>query len=415
MSLLIENAKQIVTCHTQGKRYTSGKDQSKVGVIENASIYCEDGCIKLMEHEIPSGIKESAKNVIDASNKVIMPGFVDSHTHLVFAGERSNEYSMRMKGKSYEEIAKAGGGILNTVTATRQSSKEELKQSAKKRLDCFTKFGVTTIEAKSGYGLDFETEIKILEVINELKKESPLDIFATYLGAHAFPKDKHREEYIDTIINKAIPEIKERNLAHFIDAFCEMNYFTPEETETILNKGKEAGLIPKLHTNQFYSIGGVETAVKCNAISADHLECMKPHDIKSLIKSNVIACVLPAVSYFLNIPYAPARDLIDNDIPVAIATDFNPGSSMTENIQLVMSLAVQNMKLCVEEVINAVTINGAAALGVSDTVGSLEEGKQADIVIFDMPDYNHLVYHFGVNHLEKVIKKGEVIYDCNPV
>src|SRR5205085_1089430 len=209
-----------------------------------------------------------------------------------------------------------------------------------------------------------------------------------------------------------IPVISERKLAQFIDIFCEMDYFTPEETEKILTKGSQAGLIPKIHTNQFYSIGGIETAVKCNAISADHLEAMKPHDIKSLIKSNVIATVLPAVSYFLNIPYAPARDLIDNDIPVAIASDFNPGSSMTENLQLVMSLAVQNMKICVEEAINAVTINGAAALGVSDRVGSIEEGKQADLLIFDMPDYNHLVYHFGVNHLEKVIKKGKIIYEA---
>ena len=333
MNLLIENAKQIVTCHTQGERLTSGKSQSKIGLLENASLYCEDGIIKMMEHEIPSGIRESSELIIDARNKVIMPGFVDSHTHLVFAGERSNEFSMRMQGKSYEDIAKSGGGILNTVNATRSASKEELKEVAKKRLDTFTGFGVTTIEAKSGYGLDYETEIKILEVINELKNESPLDIFATYLGAHAFPKgklhdDKSHEEYINLIIDKVIPAVSERKLAQFIDAFCEMNYFTPEETEKILMKGSESGLIPKVHTNQFYSIGGIETAVKCKAISADHLECMKPHDIKALIKCNIIATILPAVSYFLNIPYAPARDLIDNDIPVAIATDFNPGSGV---------------------------------------------------------------------------------------
>ena len=411
MSLLIENAKQIVTCHTQGERFKSGEAQAQIGLLENAGIYCEDGIIKMMEHEIPSGVRESAKTVIDCRGKVVMPGFVDSHTHLVFAGERSNEFSMRMQGKSYEEIAKSGGGILNTVEATRNSSKGELLAAAGKRLNTFTQFGVTSIEAKSGYGLDYETEIKILEVINELKNESPLDIFATYLGAHAFPKGKSHDEYISVIINGVIPSVSERKLADFIDVFCEMNYFTPEETEKILTAGSEAGMIPKIHTNQFYSIGGVETAVKCKAISADHLECMKPHDIKSLIKSNVIACVLPAVSYFLNIPYAPARDLIDNDIPVALATDFNPGSAMTENIQLVMSLAVQNMKISVEEAINAVTINGAAALGISGKTGSLEEGKQADLLIFDMPDYNHLIYHFGVNHLEKVIKKGKVIYE----
>jgi imidazolonepropionase len=412
MSLLIENAKQIVTCHTQGKRYTSGKDQSRIGLLENASIYCEDGVIKMMEFEIPSRIKESAQTIIDARDKVIMPGFVDSHTHLVFAGERSNEFSMRMKGISYEEIAKSGGGILSTVNATKNASKNELKETAKKRLATFTRFGVTTIEAKSGYGLDYETEIKILEVINELKSESPLDIFATYLGAHALPEDKTREEYINLMLDEVIPAVSERKLAKFIDVFCEMNYFTPEETELILTKGSQSGLTPKIHTNQFYSIGGIEAAVKCKAISADHLESMKPHDIKSLIQSDVIACLLPSVSYFLNIPYAPARDLIDNDVPVALATDFNPGSSMTENIQLVLSLAVQNMKISVEEAINGITINGAAALGISDRAGSIEEGKQADLLVFDMPDYSHIAYHFGVNQIEKVIKKGKVIYEA---
>ncbi len=407
--LLIENAKQVVTCHTHGRKFKSGKYQSEIGVLDNASILVEKGIISWVGKKIPSTILKKDLRKIDAKNKIVLPGFIDCHTHTVFAGDRANEFSMRIRGMSYEEIAAAGGGIISTVKATRKASKEELVRLAMKRLKVSQNFGVTSIEIKSGYGLDVKNEIRMLEVISELKKKSPLDIYSTFLGAHAFPKDVSRKEYIDSILYEMIPLIAKRELAIFIDAFCEKNYFTPKESQTIFEQGRKFGLVPKLHTNQFNSIGGIETAIKTKCISVDHLEVMTEKEIKHLAGTNIIAVLLPAVSYFLGIPYAPARKLIANKIPVALATDFNPGSSMTQNIQLVMSLAVRMLKMNIEETINTVTINAAASLGVSDKVGNIEEGKQADLLIFDLPDYKHLLYNFGVNHLETMIKNGRVL------
>jgi imidazolonepropionase len=342
-----------------------------------------------------------------------MPGFIDSHTHVVFAGDRANEYRMRLEGKTYEEIAQAGGGIVNTVSSVRKTPKAKLIGLAEQRIWNSISFGVTTLEAKSGYGLDTKNEIKMLEVISDLNKHMPIDILPTFLGAHAFPKEMSRRDYFDMILYEMIPIVAKRKLARFIDVFCEKNYFTPEETNEIFEQGIRFGLIPKLHTNQFYSVGGIETAVRNKAISVDHLEVMTDDEVSALKRTGIVACVLPGVSYFLNIPYAPARKLIENDIPVAIATDFNPGSCMTENIQLIMSFAAQTapggMKMSINEIINAVTVNAAASLGISDTAGSIEVGKQADLLIFDMPSYEHLIYHFGMNQLESVIKKGEMI------
>ena len=409
MKLLIENAKQIVTCRTGGRRFNSGKHQSQVGLVKNSSIYIENGIIKWIGKKLPSYIKKSSVQKINARNKIIFPGFVDSHTHLVFAGDRSGEFAMRMEGRTYEEIAKAGGGIVNTVSALRKTSKKKLKALAEERIWSSISFGITTIEAKSGYGLDTRNEIKMLEVIRELDKEMPIDVYATFLGAHAIPKDISCKDYVDMILYEMIPMIAKRKLASFIDAFCEKNYYTPKETGKIFEQGVKFGLVPKLHTNQFHSVGGIETAVKHRAISVEHLEVMTAKEINLLKNKNTVACVLPGVSYFLNIPYAPARKLIDKNIPVAIATDFNPGSCMTENIQLMMSLAAQNMNMSVNEIINAVTVNAAASLGLSDRAGSIQPGKQADLLIFDMPSYEHLIYHFGVNMLESVIKNGEMI------
>ena len=409
MNLLIENASQIVTCHTNGRRFKAGKYQSQVGLLENQSIYIENGLIKWIGRKLPPALRKKNVKKIDARGKTVMPGFIDSHTHLVFAGDRANEYSMRIKGATYEEIAKAAGGILSTVKAVRKASKDELKRLAKNRISSSISFGVTTIEAKSGYGLDAKNEIKMLEVIKELKKEIPIDMYATFLGAHAFPKDRSREDYIDEILYEMIPQISKSGLASFIDAFCEKNYFTPKETEKIFRQGIKFGLVPKLHTNQFYSVGGIQTAIKCSAISVDHLEVMKPGDINALKGTGTIACLLPGVSYFLDISYAPARKLIESKIPVALATDFNPGSCMTENIQLIMSMAVQKLKMNIEETINAVTINGAASLGISDKTGSIEAGKRGDVVIFDVKNYRDILYHFGVNGAVKVIKRGNVI------
>lgn len=410
MNLLIENAKQIITCDSHGKKFKSGKSQSNIGLLNNSSIYIENGIIKWIGKKTPRPFLKKAHKKLDAKNKVIMPGFIDSHTHLVFAGDRSVEYAMRMSGKTYEEIAQAGGGIVNTVDAVRKASKNTLFDLAKQRIKNFISFGVTSIEIKSGYGLDTKNEIKMLEVINKLNTETDLDIYPTFLGAHAVPKGIDKKDYIDMILYEMIPLISKRGLAKFIDVFCEEGYFTTDETDAILQQGMKFGLIPKLHTNQFHSIGGVEIALKNKAITIDHLEALTDKEITVLKNKNIIACLLAGVSYFLDITYAPARKLIENNIPVALSTDFNPGSCMTENIQLIMSLAAQKMKMNIEEIINAVTINAAASLGISDTHGSIEPGKQADLLIFDIPDYKHLIYHFGINQIESVIKKGKVIY-----
>ncbi len=414
MNVLIENAKQVITCHSRGRKFKSGKNQSEIGLINNHSIYIENGRIKWIGNKLPSVLRKKNVLKINAGNKTVLPGFIDSHTHLVFAGNRADEYSMRINGSTYEQIAKTGGGILNTVEAVRKASKNELLELAAKRVESSIGFGVTTIEAKSGYGLDTVSEIKMLEVINELNQILPVDVYPTFLGAHAFPKDKTKDEYIDEILYEMIPQIAKKNLAIFIDAFCERKYFSAAQTEKIFRQGTKFSLIPKLHTNQFYSVGGIQAALKCGAVSVDHLEVMTARDIKALKGKSTIACLLPGVSYFLDIPYAPARMLIENKVPVALATDFNPGSAMSENIQFTMSLAVQLLRMNVEETINAVTINAAAALGVSHNVGSIETGKQGDLLIFDTPNYKDILYHFGVNQLEYVIKKGEVIHK-NPL
>lgn len=409
MSLLIENASQVVTCRLNRGKFKSGKEMSDIGLLTNVSIYSNDGLIQWIGKKLPQSILKKNLKKIDGKNKVILPGFVDSHTHSVFAGDRSNEYSLRIQGKTYEEIAAAGGGIVNTMTATRKTSKKELIKLTLKRLKKSLEFGVTTIEIKSGYGLDTKNEIKMLEVIKELKKITPIEIYATFLGAHAFPKDNNREDYIVKILNEMIPMIAKQELATFIDVFCEKNYYTPEDTERIFKQGIKFGLIPKLHTNQFYSIGGIKTAINNKAISVDHLEVMTNDEINNLKDKNIIACLLPTVSYFLDIPYAHARELIENNIPLALATDFNPGSSMTQNIQLVMSMAVHKLKMNIEETINAVTINGAAALNISDKKGSIGIGKQADMIIFDVPNYKHIFYNFGVNNLKIIIINGKIV------
>jgi imidazolonepropionase len=410
MDLLIHDAKQIVTCSAKGKRYKAGKTQSDIGLIEDAHIYIRNGLIKFVGSELPPSLRKKKVRSIFAGGKVVMPGFIDSHTHLVFAGDRVNEYSMRIAGKTYEEIAKAGGGIINTVNAVREKTFRYLFDIARDRIHNFIRFGVTTLEAKSGYGLDTENELKILRVIRELNNYPFIEIFSTFLGAHAVPDDKTREEYIEEILYEMIPKIAVLKLADFIDVFCEKNYFSADETEKILLQGMRFGLVPRFHTNQFNSIGGIDVALRTKAIAVDHLETLSKKEIAKLKRGGIIACLLPGASYFLNMQYPPARELIDSSIPVAIATDFNPGSCMTENIQLIMSLAVHEMKMNIEEAINAVTINAAASLGASGRIGSIEEGKQADLLIFDMPDYRHLFYHFGANHLETVIKKGKVVY-----
>jgi imidazolonepropionase len=423
MALLIKDISQLLTCRNESNLPKKGQEQADIGFLKNCNIFIEKdtvsftGSSKALLTYLKKNKKKDFKE-ISGKGKVVMPGFIDSHTHFVFAGNREDEYEMRIAGKSYEEIAAAGGGIVNTVGAVRKTPKAKLKELALKRLHNFVQAGVTTLEGKSGYGLDTQNEIKILEVINELNSDNPygLDILPTFLGAHAVPKGIKKEEYIDALLYEMIPEIKKRELAVFIDAFCEVNYFTAEETIRILTDGLMFGLIPKLHTDQFHSIGGVEAAISCNAISADHLEVLKDEDINKLsvynraANSYMIAGLLPGVSYFLDIAYPPARKLIDEGVPVALATDFNPGSCMTENLQLIMSIASSKLKMTAEEIINAVTYNAACSLFIQNKAGSIEEGKQADIGIFDMSSYKELLYHFGVNQLECLVKKGKIVY-----
>jgi len=363
----------------------------------------ESGFRKYLKQNKIKNFKE-----VDCTGKTVMPGFVDSHTHLVHAGSRANEYEMKIQGKSYEEIAKVGGGIAATVKAVRKATKTELHKLSEKRLHNFIKYGTTTLEAKSGYGLDVKNEIKLLEVINKLSRKNKygVDILPTFLGAHSIPPGVSKKEYIDTVCYEMIPQVAERRLAVFIDIFCEKGYFDAKDTKHILSIGAKFGMIPKVHTDQFYSIGGIGAAKKVNAISVDHLEVLNQKGINQLKGTNIIATLLPGCSYFLNMVYPPARKLIESGIPVALATDFNPGSCNTENMQIIMSLASLKMKMTAEEIINAVTVNGAFALNIQDKSGSLTSGKQSDILVFDFPIYKDLIYHFGVNQLEKVYKKG---------
>ncbi len=424
MDILVKDIKQLVTCKNRSRFPKSGRSQSDIGLIEKGNIFIEKGKITFVGNnsdlkKFLSTNKSSKYEIIDASKKVIMPGFIDSHTHFVFTGSREDEYEMRLAGKSYQDIAKKGGGIMSTVNAVRNTPKIRLKELAEERLKKFVEYGTTTIEGKSGYGLDLGNEVKTLEIMKELNAENKyqLDIIATFLGAHCIPPEKNKAEYVQEICHSLIPIVAKEKLAVFIDIFVEKNYFDIDDADKIFIMGKRFGFIPKLHIDQFNSIGGTDVAIKHHASSIDHLEVLTQKDILKLVNHNknkanrkIIATILPGVSYFLNISYAPARELIKNSIPVALATDFNPGSCMTENLQLIMSLASLKLNMSAEEILNAVTINAAFALNMENEIGSIEAGKQADFLIFDMPSYKYLVYNFGVNNLESVYKKGKLVY-----
>lgn len=402
--LLIQNISQIATPKPGVVR---GPELRNLRVIEEGAVYISEGIIRavgplseVLEHV------EGHPTILDAEGKAAVPGFVDSHSHLVFGGNRADEFAMRSAGMSYEEIAEQGGGIVSTVEATQKASKEELKNAGRIRLHKALKQGITTMEIKSGYGLDLETEQKMLEVINELKEEQPIELNSTFLGAHAVPKNSTKEEYLDEVL-AMIPELSE--LADYCDVFCEEGYFTAEESRKILEKGIENGLKPKVHTNQFNDIGGVEMAIDLNAVSVDHLEVLSDADVQRLADSETIATVLPGVSYFLNISYAPARKLLDAGALVALATDFNPGSSMTISMQLLMSMACTKMGMSVEEALSCATQNGAKALQ-KNSLGCIAPGYQADILLLDTENYKDLAYFFGENHIDTVIKKGVKVW-----
>lgn len=343
----------------------------------------------------------------------VMPGFVDPHTHPVFAGRRSDEFNMRIQGKTYQEIAAAGGGILNTVRATRSAEKNELIATGWDRLNRMVSEGVTTIEAKSGYGLDKESEIKLLEAIDELNKRHPIDMIPTFLGAHEYPPEYKNDHagYIRLLTEELLPLVKERNLARFCDIFTEKGVFSVEESRVIMSRARELGFELKFHADEMTDLGGASLAAELGAVSADHLMFISDKGIADMAGAGTAAVLLPGTSFFLMMNnYAPARKMINQDVPVALATDFNPGSSHTQSMSMIITLACLNLKMTIEEAISAATLNAAYAIGLDGDRGSIEVGKLADMTIFDFKDYHDLVYNWGVSHVEKVIKKGKVVF-----
>ena len=411
MLKIFSNPAQIVTVNTSGKNYKRGKEQSDIGTLSGYSLVVEDDLIKDF---IPnSSVKNYDTNeIIDVRDKLILPGLIDCHTHTAFAGTRSEEFKERLKGKTYEEIAKAGGGINKTVAAVRRANTEQLINLISPRIDYFISQGVTSLEIKSGYGLNFENEMKLLKVISFLNNNYEIDIIPTFLGAHTYPpefKDNHRA-YIDMIVNDMLLYISNNDLAKFCDGFCEATAFSLTELEEIFRKAKSNGLAIKIHTDQFRNLGGVDLALNLKAVSADHLEVVDDEDIKKLGNSEIVCVLLPGSSFFLNENYAPARKLINNNAIVALSTDYNPGSSNISNLNLIMSIAALKMKMTIEETISAVTINAAKALMISEDKGSIEIGKKADLAIFNTNDYADIVYIIGKNLNYMTVKNGNVIY-----
>ncbi len=412
-NLLVKNASELVT--VSGYQAKAGKEMSDLHIIENGTVVIENGIITQVgkANEVVKQIDESKYHVIDATGKAVLPGFVDSHTHFVFGGYRPDEFSWRLQGVSYMEIMNRGGGIVNTVKSTREASKEKLINEGRKRLDSMLTFGVTTVEGKSGYGLDYETEIKQLDAMQELDQEHPIDIVKTFLGAHAVPKEyKGKEDaFITFMIEKVLPEVAERKLAQFCDIFCEENVFSIEQSRRLLTEAKKLGMGIKFHADEIVQIGGAELAAELGATSADHLLQASDQGIKDMAKAGVVATLLPGTAFSLKESYARARYMIDNHCPVALATDLNPGSCFTESIPLLFALATLYMEMTTEEAVTALTLNGAAALGRADKIGSIDVGKQGDIVILEFPSYNYIPYHIGVNTVEKVIKNGVLVFD----
>ena len=411
--ILIKNIKELVQVETELKTTVAGAEMAKLPSIKDAWLAIEDDVIigfgEMIDLEITDWV---GLEILDADGKMVFPSFCDSHTHLVYAASREEEFVDRINGLSYQEIAKKGGGILNSAKKLQQTSEEDIFKDAWQRLEEIKKTGTGAVEIKSGYGLSVEGELKMLRVIKRLKAESDLTIKANFLGAHAIPTEykEKRSEYIDLIINEMIPVIEAEGLADYIDVFCETNYYTPEETDRVLQAGIAIGLIPKIHVNQFTSIGGIQIGIKNNALSVDHLEVMKEQDIQDLIQSDVMPTLLPSCSFFLSIPYAPARRLIDSGLPVCLATDFNPGSTPSGNMPFVLSLACINYKMTPEEAINATTINGAYAMGLNKTHGSIAIGKKANLFITkEISSIAFIPYSFGSNNIETVILNGNIV------
>ena len=408
MSILIKNIKELLQVRESHISIIKGKDMKVLPSIKNAYLLIDHDTI--VDYGSMDDIQNlSADKIIDATGKIVLPTWCDSHTHIVYAGNREQEFVDRINGLSYEDIATRGGGILNSAEKLQNSSEEDLYLQSSERLKNVIKLGTGAIEIKSGYGLTIDAELKMLRVIKRLKKEFPIKVRATLLAAHAIPKEykNNKTAFVDLVINEMIPEVAKEQLATYIDVFCEKGYFDLEDTNRILETGKEHGLIPKIHVNQFNAFGGVGIGVKHRALSVDHLEELNQEDIDILKTSSTIPVALPSCSYFLSIPYTPARKIIDAGLPLALATDYNPGSTPSGNMNFVISTACIKMKMTPEEAINAATINGAYAMGISNMYGSITRGKKANLIITKkVPSYAFLPYSFSDNLIESVIING---------
>lgn len=415
MTILIKNANEVITLKSAVQGPRTKEQMRDISVVENGSVLMEGnsiiavGSIAQLKADFPDLVK--AAEVIDASGKIVMPGLVDCHTHLVHGGTREQEFNMRLNGATYMEIMNAGGGIHATTNRTRETSFGDLYGKTMNHLDVFLKHGVTTVEAKSGYGLDWETEKKQLEVAKELQATHDIDVVSTFMGAHAVPRDyKGREdEFVDAVIHDMLPKVAELNLAEFNDVFCEKGVFTPEQSRRILEAGKALGLTPKIHADEIEPYKGAELAAEVGAISAEHLLVASDEGIQKMAEAGTIAVLLPGTAFFLRAPFARGRLMIDEGVPVAISTDFNPGSSPTMSLPFIMNLACMHMGMTLEEVLTATTINAAYALNRGHQIGSLEAGKQADVIILDVANYKQLQYFYGMNHTNTVIKNGRVV------
>ena len=409
MSKLIINIKELIQIRDRNISFLSAKEMDTLPSINNAYLLIENG--KISDFGKMSEIsKIDNVETIDAKNKIVLPCWCDSHTHSVYTGNRSDEYLQRIKGVSYQEIANNGGGILKSSRQINSISEDELFFESKNRIEKLIKYGTGSLEIKTGYGLSYDGELKMLKVIKRLKESLPIQIKSTFLGAHAIPKNYKKEEYFRLVLDEMLPDFAKDELIDFVDIFCEKNYFSAEDTKILCNKASELGIASKIHVNQFNSIGGVKVAVDCGALSVDHLEVINKSDINILKQSKTIPVLLPGCSFFLGIEYADAKTLLSNEIPFAIASDYNPGSSPSGNMNFILSLACNKLKLTTEQAINAATINGAYAMGLSHKTGSITKGKIANIIITsEIESINDLPYFYGDNLVDKILINGEEI------
>ncbi|MBX2981584.1 MAG: imidazolonepropionase [Flavobacteriales bacterium] len=412
--LLIKNAKALVGTHAAGVERVAGAEMRELPQVEQGWLMAEDGIITAIgtDADWPGITDWNGLEIIDATDRYVLPGWCDPHTHTVFAASREGEFVDRINGLGYQEIAAKGGGILNSAAKLRGMSEEELFTQAKARVEELMRQGTVAVEIKSGYGLTLESELKMLRVAKRLKQELPLQVRTTLLAAHAIPPEykTDRDGYMDLIVNEIIPRVVEEGLAQYVDCFCETNYFTVAEMERLLTAGAEHGLIGKVHVNQFTSIGGIRAAVAQGALSVDHLEIMEDTDIQALTGTSVIPTLLPSCSFFLGIPYGPARRLIEAGLPLALATDFNPGTTPSGNMNFVVALGCIKLRMLPEEAINAATLNAAAAMGLQNELGSITVGKRASFIITrPVPSLAYLPYAFGQDHIDTVIIDGRAV------